>query len=207
MEVPKACHMRILRSVDYRFIDLNFFLYFLCLFDLPDVHFLLETRHSKWIQRNWLFLKSFYNFLSHKKKSTFIGMGNYLVGISKDQLQILTNSQVLLRGSRIFGGMCLLVCLFGRPMKMDTMIWCKSWNAFGSRIKSTLANHIFPIQPGDAALGCCWGERRKMAPGGSKTQPLRLGRLKGWGTFGGSTSGVCWSNCEGRREFCMNHSG
>ena len=146
-------------------------------FDLPDVHFLLETRHSsKWIQRNWLFLKSFYNnFLSHMKSLLFIGMGNYLVQRPTPNPDI---SRLSFGREPNFWGMCLLVCLEGQ-WKWTLWFGASHGTPLEVASKAPWQNDIFPVQPGDAALGC-WGERRKMAQGGSKTQPLRLGRWKGW---------------------------
>lgn len=103
----------------------------------------------------------------------------WVITWSKDQLQILTIPRILLRGSRIFwGGICWFVCLEGQ-WKWTLWFGASHGTPLEVASKAPWQNDIFPVQPGDAALGC-WGERRKMAQGGSKTQPLRLGRWKGW---------------------------
>lgn len=90
----------------------------------------------------------------------FIGMGNYLVQRPTPNPD---NSQDFVEGEPNFLGGDLLVCLFGRPMKMDTMIWCKSWNAFGSRIKSALAKRHLS----SPTWGCCPGMLRRKKEDGT----------------------------------------
>ena len=188
MEVPKACHMRILRSVDYRFIDLNFFLYFLCLFDLPDVHFLLETRHSKLIQRNWLFLKSFYNnFLSNSPKRPTP---------NPDQ----------------FPGFFLGGAEFLGDVLVGWFVWKANENGHYDlvqvmeRLWKSHQKHLGKTTSFQSNLG--------MLPWDAEAKEGRWHRVdlkpSLWGWKDGRVGiyfRICWSNYEGRREFCMNHSG
>ena len=97
--------------------------------------------------------------------------------LQKDQLQILTIPRIFVEGEPNFWGMCLLVCLEGQ-WKWTLWFGASHGTPLEVASKAPWQNHIFPVQLG-MYLGC-WGERRKMAQGGSKTQPLRLERWKGW---------------------------
>ena len=209
------------QSIIGLFIDSNFFLYFLCLSDLPDVHSLLEPRHSKWIQRNWLFLKSFYNFLPNLNillsLAWVLGRSVFFPQFFKDQLQIPT-----IPG--FFWSQILLGCLFGLFVWKANenghydlvQVMERLWKSHQKHLGGEPSNHMYWVHQRGMYLG---PEAKEGRWHGMDLKPsLEVGRIEGlrysylgwWPEFVEfclKFPSLLVKLLYRGVEFCMNHSG